>query len=423
MAVLTVLFACLLASVSQAASTGLVAAPGSPYPTGSTAFSSAAGDFNGDGRPDLAVAGGTVAVLLADADGRLSPAPGSPYEAGTFADSIALGDFDGDGNLDAVVSSASNAAISVLLGDGQGRLTLASGSPGGSASRPQGILTGDFNGDGALDVAVANGSADPAPMGQDNTVTVFLGNGQGQIAPAPGGPFRTGGLGAADVAAGDFDRDGDLDLAVANVFSNDVSILAGDGSGHFSAAGPPVPVGSFPGSIAAGDVDGDAILDLVVSGGSGTGANMTVLLGNGDGSFRLAPGSPFGTPEFNGTTLADFDRDGNLDVALVSRDGAVEILLGDGTGRFAAGYGSPYPLGLDYRFLAAADFDRDGMPDLAVVNGFDRVVAVLLNPKTPARFCSLERSLLGDGAFAAKYAKNRNAADAHGQCVSRHSHA
>jgi VCBS repeat protein/FG-GAP repeat protein len=380
--------------VAHAAAPGFVPAPGSPFATGGLTYSIATGDFNGDRAPDVAIGGairgggttsGKVWVLLGDGHGGLSLTPGSPTETGTPAESIALSDFNNDWKLDAIVTSRGSLGMSVLLGDGQGGLTIAAGSPGGSNPGPVAVATGDFNGDGNLDAAVANEDYPNA-----NTVFVFLGDGQGRLTPAPGVPFAVGGSFAADIVSGDLNRDGMLDVAVANAFSDDVSIMLGDGQGALTEApGSPVKTGGHaPGPIAIGDLDHDRQLDLVVGEASPSG-NAAVLLGDGDGGFAPAAGSPFAsggnTPR--DVVLADFDGDRHLDAALANQTG-VGILAGDGRGGLTLGFGSPYASGGDFPFsLVAADFDLRGTPDVAVLNRFSADITVLLNTARRARPC------------------------------------
>ena len=171
--------------------------------------SSAAGDFNGDGKLDLAIDG--RGVLLGNGDGSFTQGPS--LDAGDF---VTVGDFNGDGKLDLAVCSYAGNTVTVLLGEGNGTFTTASGSPIVVGTQPWAMLTGDFNNDGKLDLAVANYG--------DGTVTLLLGNGDGTFTPASGSPYSVG-HGPNAITAADFNGDGKLDLAVANSTDGTVSIL------------------------------------------------------------------------------------------------------------------------------------------------------------------------------------------------------
>src|SRR6266511_3263154 len=204
------------------------------------------------------------------------PAPSfaaqSAFGAATYPESVAVGDFNRDGKADLAVANVGSANVSVLLGNGDGTFQTALNYATGA--NPLSVAVGDFNGDGILDLAVANnGSAD---------ISVLLGNGDGTFRIAvnfSAGPYPE------SVAAGDFNGDGRPDLAVANLFSKTVSVLLGNGNGTFQAAAGYV-VGTNPQSVAVGDFNGDHKPDLAVANfGSG---NVSVLLGNGDGTFQTA---------------------------------------------------------------------------------------------------------------------------------------
>jgi FG-GAP-like repeat/Putative Ig domain len=179
---------------------------------------SAAGDFNGDGKLDVAIYGENVSlgttstnILLGNGDGTFTP--GAALNAAGF---IAVADFNGDGKLDLAVSNPADNNVTILLGDGSGNFATASGSPIATGLQPEAIVTGDFNNDGRLDIATANFS--------DNTVTLLLGNGDGTFTPAAGSPYAVG-KGPFSIAAADFNGDGKLDLAVANLTDGTVSLL------------------------------------------------------------------------------------------------------------------------------------------------------------------------------------------------------
>ena len=223
------------------------------------------GDFNNDGKQDLAVAQnsapGSVSILLGDGRGRF----GRPtnFSAGSNSDEIAIGDFNRDGNQDLAITSIFPNGIEVLLGDGTGRFSVPTTLP---TSAPNSVAVGDFNGDGKQDIAASNYDA--------ATVSVMLGDGAGNFSPATN--FATDGISNA-VAVGDFNGDGKQDLAVTgNVAAKyNASILLGDGTGNFDAP-MDFRVGDYPGDIAVGDFNNDGMQDLAVTNGSS--GDVSILL-------------------------------------------------------------------------------------------------------------------------------------------------
>jgi hypothetical protein len=288
-------------------------------------YSIAVGDFNGDGNLDLAVANyasGTVSILLGDGTGNFSA--GATLTVGNSPYSIAAGDFNGDGNLDLAVANSADGTVSILLGDGTGNFTLAATVTVGNS--PHSVVAGDFLGNGNLDLAVANSG--------DGTVSILKGDGTGNFSSFPNSPVTVG-YTPTSVAVGDFNGDGILDLAVANECGNDprcssagtVSILLSDGAGNFlPAVTSPVTVGVNPWSIAVGDFNNDGNLDLAVA--NFTNGTVSVLLGDGAGNFTSATALPVSVgvkPE--SVAVGDFNGDGNPDLAVANyTDGTVSVL-------------------------------------------------------------------------------------------------
>jgi hypothetical protein len=328
----------------------------------------AVGDFDGDGIPDLAVAGpgGGIAVLLGNGDGTFAPTAAPSYPAGSFVDALAVGDFNGDGIPDLAIANGAyySGTVNILLGNGDGSFQPARSFAAGSS--PASVAVGDFNGDGIPDLVVANESADG--------VSVLLGNGDGSFqAPRY---FSTGIETQPDfVAVGDLNGDGILDLVVADRNRSNVSVLLGNGDGSFQRIAD-YAIGSFPSFVVVGDLNGDGILDLVVADGFGSSSSVSVLLGNGDGSFQTARTVSTGVGPIS-VALGDFNGDGIPDLAVADSGflGAgmgVSVLLGNGDGTFQPA--QTFAAGLSPGFVAVGDFNGDGIPDLAVAGSGVRVL-------------------------------------------------
>ena len=328
------------------------------YAVGSNPVSVTVGDFNGDGRTDLAVANfvsNTVSILLGNGNGTFQTQAQTTYTVTVGSDpkSVAVGDFNGDGKLDLAVANAGSNTVSVLLGNGTG--TFQAQTTYAVGVDPDSVAVGDFNGDGKTDLAVANWSS-----GSSGTVSILLGNGDGTFqaqttSAVGGGPYP--------VAVGDFNGDGKVDMAVANTVSNTVSVLLGNGNGTFQTR-VQYAVGSDPISVAVGDFNGDGKTDLAVA---NAGSNsVSVLLGNGNGTFQTQVQYAVGSdPE--SVAVGDFNGDGKPDLAVANEEGTtVSILLGNGNGTFQAQ--TTYTAGFEPGSVAVGDFNGDGKIDLVVTN-------------------------------------------------------
>jgi len=342
-----------------------------PYP-----FSVALGDVDGDGDLDLVTAnysGNTVSIRLNDGAGNFTPPATNPNPTvGDFPRTVVLGDVDGDGDLDLVTANNSGGSngsnVSVRLNNGAGNFTAPTTNPDPYVGdNPISLALGDVDGDGDLDLVVLNG-------GISYKATILLNNGAGSFTLPAVNPRPDIYSPGDDVALGDVDGDGDLDLVVATAYDK-VSIRLNDGTGNFTApaTGADIDVRSLPYRIALGDVDGDGDLDFVTANyGSST---ASVRLNDGAGNFTPPATNP--NPAVGnrpiGVVLGDVDGDGDLDLLTAnSDDHTVSVRLNDGAGSFTppAATGTiavdTYPSN-----LALGDVDGDGDLDLVTSNTND----------------------------------------------------
>ncbi len=230
------------------------------YAVGRGPISVVAGDFNGDTKLDLAVANQndhTVSILLGNGDGTFQAHV--DYAAGTTdVAAVALGDFNGDGKLDLAVTNPSSDTVSVLLGNGDGTFSApVTYATGNSGDHPIAVSAVDLNGDGKLDLAVTNLNG--------KTVAILLGNGDGTFKAKVTYPTTIGAfIGPSAMTTGDFNGDGKVDLAITDQHDNTVSILLGNGDGTFQSP-LEFTAGDFATGVAAGDFNGDGRLDLAVA--------------------------------------------------------------------------------------------------------------------------------------------------------------
>jgi hypothetical protein len=282
------------------------AVPGNPV-------SIAHGDFNGDGKQDLATAdqyASEVSVLLGNGDGTFQAH--QEYATGNEPLALAVADVNGDGNLDIITVNYNANTISVLLGNGDG--TFKTHVDYATGKGPMGLAIGDFNGDGKLDVVVANNT--------DSTVSILLGNGDGTFQTAV--PFATA-IGPTCVAVGHFVTGKNiLDLAVGTS-SKLASVLLGAGNGTFQNH-VDYAVGAGSVAIAVADLNASPDLSLVVANENDN--TVSTLVGSGTGTFKAESVFPTNTAPV-GLAIGDFNQDGKLDVAVPSNTGNTVSLLSD----------------------------------------------------------------------------------------------
>jgi FG-GAP-like repeat len=385
---LALLLGCGLAKQASAKAPSSVSfSPLSATPLSQWGYPVVLADVNGDGVLDDAMpqASGILTTLLGDGRGGFAAPSSAPtscpcqpqYEAQT------AGDFNGDGHIDVAAASYANSTVAIMLGGGTGSFTEASFSPVAVGACPYAIESGDINGDGHLDLAV--GSVCP-PV----SVAVLLGDGTGRFSPAPGSPRQSATL----LGVGDIDGDRRADVVVVD--PPDVVRVLSDATGTLVAK-TIGPYADGPGVARAqaivGDVNGDRRADVVLfdtksacGEADGCGPVMT-LVNRGRGGFRPVVSPLATTDDLEQTSLADLNGDGRPDL-VVTGDGGIGIMLGEGDGAFDATGSqsdfSPWPGEVDS--AAVSDVNGDGRQDIVAVGraGDAGEIRTLVNHPGPA---------------------------------------
>jgi len=346
-------------------------------------------DFNGDGKTDLAItiseaaptSAKSMTILLGNGDGTFRVAPAFAV-TGQNINNAAVGDFNGDGKPDLAMVLPSLNEVQVLLGNGDGTFEPSAPIfiPNGATS----VATGDFNGDGNADLVVA--------PDYGTELTVLSGDGKGAFTPTSVAPAFE----IADVEVGDFNRDGISDLAVqsikGNVANSWVTILLGNRDGTFTPT-QSLALENLSSYMAVGDFTGSGVPDLAgsayVAGSCPSQGTMSVLVGTGNGAFTQGPDLQAGMCP-GAVVVGDFNGDGKADLATLSYPSTITVFLGNGDGTFSAPLSFPEnwnnPVG-----LAVGDFNGDGLSDLAVTDPLSNSVTILLAHLTPVASATAKR--------------------------------
>ncbi len=369
--------------------------PFTSFPTGSNPLSIVCGDFNNDGKLDVATAnynGINVSVLLGNGAGGF----GAPtnFPVGKLPYGICAADFNGDGNLDIAVTGGLN-YVCVMYGNGAGGfatpvVVMLGGTQG------QSILAADLNNDSHMDIVVVNSGS--------NNISILFGQAGGGFLPAVN--YNTDGY-PNSVTCADFNHDGYLDLVTANENNNDLTLLLGSASGVFT--GTNIPVLSSGGvavrTVFNADLNKDGFSDLIVC--DDNSSMVSVMLNAGNGTF----GAPTNFASGFGSICAapvDLDGDGNLDLAVSDREGTktVSVLRGDGRGGFCSAM--TFPVTADARYIVAADVNGDHKPDLITCNGSSNNMCVLLNTSQSISASPLTTAICPGGQVTLTAASSSN---------------
>jgi hypothetical protein len=347
-------------------------------------------DVNKDNRPDIIAVSefsDEVNVFLNDGSGGFGSGP-NPFNVGGGPVAVAVGDFDQDGNMDIVTVNIDSNTVTILFGDSTGSFD-AGQQDYPVNDTPVAVAVADYNNDLKPDLAVLN----------DDTVYLLMSNGDRTFTPGAPASINTRDTGGTDITTGLFNGDSFPDLAISNLDSDQVSVFLGNGNGTFKAA-TLQNVGSGPDGIVTGDFDGDAKIDIaVVDSLESADLNVSLLFGNGDGTFQNDART---TAEVSSVAIAkaDFDASGRLDFAVTNvsgQDNTVNVLLYDPSainaenGFALQDFVPGLQLGQGQVAVRADDLNADGRPDLIALGEDAGTIGVFINttgqattPTTPS---------------------------------------
>lgn len=360
--------------------------PGTAYSVGIDPISVVVEDFDGDGKQDLATANFSsknVSVMLGNGNGTFKTATNYGVGTATGTYDITTGDFNGDRRKDLAVANRDSNQVSILLGNGDGTFGSATNY---SVSQPFSVKVSDFNKDGYQDLAVGTGTYG---------ISILLGKGDGTFGTATS--VLVGEYSPLQMTVGDFNGDGNKDIATANYWGTNnqgnISILLGNGNGTFGSPttyvagtqGSSISNSPRPRDIVVGDFNQDGKEDLAVANQGSR--QISILLGKGDGTFGTA--TNYANVSGDKLTIGDFDGDGIQDLATNS----LNVLLGNGDGTFDAPITFPTSRS---NSIASGDFDGDGSLDL-VSTRYSNDVFVLLQNGVPTDLI-LDNNTVGENS-------------------------
>jgi hypothetical protein len=339
----------------------LIITPKTPFKVGEVVtVTLTRGIMNAAGSPILRSYSWSFTVKTNNGSGLFQQATSIQMGDGSSPHSVTALDVDGNGTLDLVVANYGLGTVAILKNNNAGSFTQTSTVTVGT--NPNTVVSADVNGDGSPDLVTTNNGA--------GNISILKNNGTGSftstIVPVGDHPIS--------VAAADLNGDGSIDLAVANNYSNSVSILKNDGRGGFTVSST-VKVGAYPTSVAAGDFNNDGFIDLAVTNSQSN--SVSILMNNGDGIFSEPRSVRVGSLSWC-IAAADLNGDGYLDLAVTNNlSGTISILLNDGSANFTSGStlnasGTP-------SVVTAVDVNGDGFIDLAVGDNTRNTVSFWMN--------------------------------------------